>query len=127
EMKELARVTLSGAGFVKDAPIAALAANAYPKKPYFKELSTLALEVDLKGKKLRDGTVYLLQQSALASDASSEIRTSQAHVQAVLTHIDEGSGGWTSAGRPGVKDAQYFRSARTIGTNKGNAAPSETL
>lgn len=113
DVKQTARKLLAG---VSQEPAPALAAAEYPQKPYRKERSSLV--VNFSGlDAITEGQVFVLRQVANRKDIAPEIDAAFDFVEAALSGINSGTGGWSAAPKPGVPDRGFYQTARTRGVD----------
>jgi hypothetical protein len=123
EVKQLARVDLTGKISDKPAPAAALA--AYPKRPY--KFNQAELDITIAGPNgsgIPDARVYLMPTSVKVRTVRAEVNDSYGNLRDAVTAINEGNNTWANAqGKAGVPGEGDFKAqmaqARDRVTSKG--------
>lgn len=113
EVKRTARKALAD---VKDKPVTALAAADYPQKPYLKERSSLTVTVSGL-ENITEGRVYVMRSATTRKEVSGAVGSAHGKVQSILSEIENSSGGWTSAGKPGLPPREFFTNANRVAIN----------
>jgi len=117
EMKQLGRKELGD--ILKKDPSKPLAQNAYPAHPWLGELSGVVVTfVPRVNTALKAARVYVLKPEGIRADLpTGELRSAHEHNLDCLKMIEDGSGGWSREGKPGVPGWGTFSMAVNVGRN----------